>query len=91
MVANSTNKEHSRFISELRDSNKTIVKEFSDFKEEVRIYIKEDNAWKDKALPVIEAGYKAFSFGSVTVGLLKFISLFGVVAGMVYAFFKWIK
>lgn len=102
MIANTTNKEHSRFIGELRENNKTLVKEFNDFKQEVRSYIKDDNLWKEtffkedkkwkeEAMPVLDAGTKALNFGSVGMGILKFFGVLGGAVAVIYAFFKWIK
>lgn len=54
-------------------------------------YIVDDNKWKEKALPAINIGLNALTFGSVSVGLLKFVAILGVACGFVYAFFKWIK
>lgn len=101
-VANSTNKEHSNFIAELRESNRKLANDFNLFKEEVRNYIKDDNLWKenfvkenkkwqDEAMPVLDAGTKALNFGSVGMGILKLIGVLGGSAASVYAFFKWIK
>jgi len=54
-------------------------------------YIVEDNKWKEKALPAINIGLNALTFGSVSVGLLKFVAILGVACGFVYTFFRWIK
>ncbi|MCF7843896.1 hypothetical protein K9M47_03285 [Candidatus Gracilibacteria bacterium] len=54
-------------------------------------YIVEDLKWKEKAIPVLDAGTKAMNFGTVGIVVLKAVSTIGVAIGMVYAFFKWIK
>jgi hypothetical protein len=74
MVANSTNKEHSRFISELRDNNTLLVNEFNLFKQEVREYIKRDDEWKETAMPVIEMGKNVQGFGKVSLYILGFLA-----------------
>lgn len=53
-------------------------------------YIKEDLEWKVKALPVIESGTKVLNFGTVGVGLLKFITIFSVAFGFIWGFIKYI-
>lgn len=56
----------------------------------IDIYIKEDLEWKSKALPVIDSGTKVLNFGTVGVGLLKFVTVFGVAFGFIWAFIKYI-
>lgn len=74
MVANSTNKEHSRFIAELRESNQKMANEFTTFKQEVRDYIKRDDEWKVMAMPVIDMGKNVQGFGKVSLYILGFIA-----------------
>lgn len=56
----------------------------------IDIYIKEDLEWKSKALPVIDSGTKVLNFGTVGVGLLKFVTIFGVAFGFIWGFIKYI-
>lgn len=88
MVANSTNKEHSKFIAELRESNKQMATEFTAFKQEVRDYIKRDDEWKVMAMPVIDMGKNVQGFGKVSLYILGFIA--SVSAGF-YALMEFFK
>lgn len=88
MVANSTNKEHSRFIAELRESNKQIATEFTSFKQEVRDYIKRDDEWKVMAMPVIDMGKNVQGFGRVSLYILGFVASVSAGFYALMAFFK---
>jgi len=89
MVANSTNKEHSRLISELRESNKIIANEFNLFKQEVREYIKRDDEWKLTAMPVIEMGKNVQGFGKVSLYIVGFVA--AVAGALITLTNLWIK
>lgn len=54
-------------------------------------YIQDDNEWKQRAMPVLDAGTKALNFGTVGMGILKFFGVLGGAVAVIYAFFKWIK
>lgn len=54
-------------------------------------YVVKDLEWKAQALPVIVAGNRALTFGSVSIGFLKLVAILGVAVGFIHAFFKWIK
>jgi len=54
-------------------------------------YVAGDLAWKEEMTPRLKLVQNAQIFGTVSVNLLKFVSIFGVACGFIYAFFKWIK
>lgn len=88
MVANTTNKEHSRLIAELSESNDKVANEFALFKQEIREYIKRSDEWRLMAMPVIEMGKNVQGFGKVSLYILGFIAS---VMGAFYALTEFTK